>query len=85
MTAGIVVGLSRGLRFEAAVCLGAAAGTLNVTRCGLGTAERAAVERLAETVELRPLKELVGVGAAPAPPEMLRASPDELAARTGLR
>jgi 1-phosphofructokinase len=55
MTAGIVAGLSRGRPASEAIRLGAAAGALNVTRSGLGTAQPEAVERLAQRIELRPL------------------------------
>jgi 1-phosphofructokinase len=50
MTAGIAVGLARGLELPDAVRLGAAAGALNVTRRGLGTGRRYQIERLAERV-----------------------------------
>lgn len=47
MTAGIAVGLGRGLGIADAVRLGAAAGALNVTRRGLGTGRRDQIERFA--------------------------------------
>lgn len=50
MTAGIAVGLGRGLSVVDAVRLGAAAGTLNVTRRGLGTGRCDHIERLAEHI-----------------------------------
>lgn len=52
MTAGVAVGLGRGLSIEEAVRLGAAAGTLNVTRRGLGTGRREQIERFAERIEI---------------------------------
>lgn len=52
MTAGIAVGLGRGLAIEEAVRLGAAAGALNVTRRGLGTGRREQIERFAERIEI---------------------------------
>lgn len=52
MTAGIGVGLARGLALREAVALGAAAGALNVTRRGLGSGDRDQVERLAQEVEI---------------------------------
>lgn len=52
MTAGIAVGLGRGLSIEEAVRLGAAAGALNVTRRGLGTGRREQIERFAERIEI---------------------------------
>lgn len=55
MTAGIAVGIARGLELPDAVRLGAAAGALNVTRHGLASGDREAVERLAEQFELHDL------------------------------
>jgi 1-phosphofructokinase len=56
LTAGIAAGLARGLRFEEALRLGAAAGTLNVTRRGLGTGNRREIEQLMEFVAVHPLE-----------------------------
>ncbi|MFF2622948.1 1-phosphofructokinase family hexose kinase [Oerskovia jenensis] len=50
MTAGIAVGLARGMDLPDAVRLGAAAGALNVTRRGLGTGHRDQIERFAHRV-----------------------------------
>ncbi|WP_136518186.1 1-phosphofructokinase family hexose kinase [Cellulomonas telluris] len=55
MTAGIAVGLARGLDLVAAVRLGASAGALNVTRRGLGTGHRDHIERFVDRVEVRDL------------------------------
>ena len=55
MTAGMSVGLGRGAPVLEAVRLGAAAGTLNVTRRGLGTGHRAQIERFAAQVEVKEL------------------------------
>jgi 1-phosphofructokinase len=74
MTAGVAAGLALGLPFGDAVRLGAAAGSLNVTRRGLATGERGAIERLAELVELVPVD---GVD----PPAPRRTTPDDLAAQ----
>ncbi|MPV36866.1 1-phosphofructokinase family hexose kinase [Georgenia subflava] len=52
MTAGIAVGLGRGLDVADAVRLGAAAGALNVTRRGLGTGRRDQIERFAERISI---------------------------------
>jgi 1-phosphofructokinase len=52
MTAGIAVGLARGLDLPDAVRLGAAAGALNVTRRGLGTGHRDQIERFAQRVSV---------------------------------
>ncbi|MCB2412303.1 PfkB family carbohydrate kinase [Demequina sp. TTPB684] len=52
MTAGIAVGLARGLDIEDALRLGAAAGTLNVARRGLGSGRREQIERFADKIEV---------------------------------
>ncbi len=54
MTAGVAAALLSGRSFADALRLGAAAGTLNVTRRGLATGQEQAVERLARHVTLRP-------------------------------
>lgn len=50
MSAGIAVGLGRGMTLSESVRLGAAAGALNVTRRGLGTGRREQIERFAQEV-----------------------------------
>ena len=77
MTAGLAAGLARGLTMTETVCLGAAAGTLNVTRHGLGSGERDAVEHMAGQIELRS----VVTSDAIAAPAHVVTTPDELAAR----
>jgi 1-phosphofructokinase len=57
MTAGIAAGLVDGLGVVDAVRLGAAAGALNATRHGKGSGERRQVERLAEEIIVRPLRD----------------------------
>lgn len=57
MTAGIAVGLARGLGLPDAVSLGAAAGALNVTRNGLGTGRRDQIEAFARRVAVTDLGE----------------------------
>ncbi len=47
MTGALAAGLARGLQLRDAVPLEVAAGTLNVTRRGLGTGQRRAIEELA--------------------------------------
>lgn len=55
MTAALAVGVARGLDLTAAAQLAAAAGALNVSRHGLGTGRRDAIEELANIVEVRAL------------------------------
>ena len=57
MTAGIAVALARGEDMRAALCLGAAAGALNVTRHGLGAGPGPEIERLTADVTLLELNE----------------------------
>ncbi|RLZ03934.1 phosphofructokinase [Kocuria tytonicola] len=53
MTAGISVGLARGLDLVDAVALGASAGALNVARRGLGTGNRTTIEKFARQITVR--------------------------------
>ncbi|UNX54544.1 PfkB family carbohydrate kinase [Georgenia sp. TF02-10] len=55
MTAGLAVGLGRGLSISDALRLGAAAGALNVTRRGLGTGRRDQIERFARRITITDL------------------------------
>jgi 1-phosphofructokinase len=55
MTAGIAAALAHGRVTVEAVRLGAAAGAANVTRRGLATGRREAIEQLAEHIVVRPL------------------------------
>ncbi|MGH9024270.1 MAG: 1-phosphofructokinase family hexose kinase [Acidimicrobiia bacterium] len=55
LTAGIAAGLAQGRTIAEALRLGAAAGTLNVTRRGLATGNRRDIERLAEHVTFEAL------------------------------
>lgn len=55
MTAGIAVGVGRGLPVVEAVRLGAAAGALNVTRHGLGTGRRSEIESFADRITVEEL------------------------------
>jgi len=77
MTAGVAAGLAEGAPLADALRLGAAAGTLNVTRRGLASGERAAIQQLAERVELR------SVEAHEPPPPPPTTTPEELASRIG--
>jgi fructose-1-phosphate kinase PfkB-like protein len=55
MMGALAAALARGLEWERALALGAAAGAANFLRHGLGTGDRAVVDELAERVELRRL------------------------------
>jgi 1-phosphofructokinase len=55
MMGALAAALARGLAWEDALVLGAAAGAANFLRHGLGSGARDVVEQLAERVELRPL------------------------------
>jgi 1-phosphofructokinase len=79
MTAGIAAGLAEGASLADAIRLGAAAGTLNVTRRGLASGERDAIQQLAGRVEFRAVE---SVDAPPPPPTT---TPEELASRIGPR
>jgi 1-phosphofructokinase len=56
MVGALAATLARGLAWEDALKLAAAAGATNFLRRGLGTGSREVVERLVEHVELRPLE-----------------------------
>ena len=58
MVAALAIGIARGLELQEALRLAVAAGALNVTRRGLGSGQRADIERLAEAVQVRPLATL---------------------------
>jgi fructose-1-phosphate kinase PfkB-like protein len=55
MMGALAAGMARGLEWEDLLVLGAAAGTANFLRTGLGTGGRTVVEQLAAHVELRAL------------------------------
>jgi 1-phosphofructokinase len=55
MTGAIAAGWARGLSFRDTLVLGAAAGSGNFLRHGLGTGKRAVIEEIAKSVEIRPL------------------------------
>ncbi|HTP18233.1 MAG TPA: PfkB family carbohydrate kinase [Solirubrobacteraceae bacterium] len=55
MTGAIAAGWARGLQLRDALVLGAAAGSANFLRHGLGTGSRQTVEQFAERVTIRPL------------------------------
>jgi 1-phosphofructokinase len=57
MTAGLAVALGAGADVADALRFGAAAGALNVTRRGLASGDRKAIESLAAEIEVRDLKE----------------------------
>ena len=56
MTAALAVALARNLAGPDALRLAAAAGSLNVTRHGLGTGDRKTIEQLSANVVVRPLR-----------------------------
>lgn len=58
VTAGIAAGVTRGLPLRDAVCLGAAAGAINVARHGLATGTREEIERMSARVDCTPLDEV---------------------------
>jgi 1-phosphofructokinase len=55
MVGALAAAIARGLDWEQALRLGAAAGAANFLRHGLGTGSRSVVDELVERVELRPL------------------------------
>ncbi len=70
--AATVAALARGEEFDEAVALGAAAGAMNVTRHGLGTADAAAVRALRRRVRIAEFADI--------DEHAITTSPDELAA-----
>lgn len=62
MTAALAVGVARGWSLDDAIRLAAAAGSLNVSRHGLGTGRRDTIEALASKVELREVLGLSNAG-----------------------
>ena len=56
MTAALSVAAAGGVAFDDALRVAAAAASLNVARHGLGTGRRDAIEELARSVELKPVK-----------------------------
>jgi 1-phosphofructokinase len=59
MTGALAAGLARGLPLRDAMVLGAAAGSGNFLRHGLGTGKRETVQELARTVVVRPVNPIV--------------------------
>jgi 1-phosphofructokinase len=64
MTGAVAAALTRGLSLREALVLGAAAGSGNFLRHGLGTGRRAVVEELAQHVAVRALSEAADAGPA---------------------
>jgi 1-phosphofructokinase len=62
MTGALAAALACGASLEDALRLAGAAGALNVTRRGLGTGERPAIEHVVEHVEIRPLARRAATG-----------------------
>jgi len=77
MTAGIAVGMARGLAVADAVTLGAAAGSVNVTRHGLASGDRETIDAIVPHIEVRDLSDVTRNDA----PTTARTTPDDLAAR----
>jgi 1-phosphofructokinase len=73
MTAGTAAGLARGLSITEAVQLGAAAGSVNVTRHGLASGDRATIQAMVEHVEVKAGKRADEPATAVATPESLAA------------
>lgn len=67
MTGALAAGLAAGLDLCDAIVLGAAAGSCNFLRHGLGTGTRAVVEELRSWVTVRPVYAAVGEPAGPTP------------------
>jgi 1-phosphofructokinase len=76
LTAGVVAALTRGEPLREAICLGTAAGALNVTRHGLGTGDADAIAHLRESVQVHELAQFDAEAVVP----QGRVSPDGLAA-----
>jgi 1-phosphofructokinase len=76
MTAGIAAGLARDLSVADAVRLGAAAGSVNVTRHGLASGDRETIDAIVPHIEVRNL----GDGTT-RPDRAVTTTPDDLAAR----
>lgn len=75
MVAALAVGVSRGQALPDALSLAVAAGALNVTRRGLGSGQRADIERLAQQVHPRVLTG----GGAPGSPKVEDTDVEDLA------
>lgn len=72
LTAGIAASLSGGGTAQDAIVLGAAAGTLNVTRHGLGTGDADTISRFTSLVTLRELGRASGASSTLSPDELAR-------------
>jgi 1-phosphofructokinase len=81
MTGALAAGLARGMPLREAVPLAVAAGTLNVTRRGLGTGQRRAIEELAGVVRLRRV-DPVAAGPGLAAPEPRSGRPHQGSGRS---
>ena len=72
MMGAIAAGWTRGMSLRDALVLGAAAGSGNFLRHGLGTGKRAVVEELTQRIAIRPLDPGLSGGPASAAPETVR-------------
>jgi 1-phosphofructokinase len=84
LTAGLAAALAAGDTTAEAVRCGAAAGSLNVTRHGLGTGDRAAVRQLCDRVRLVPIGSAGGDGRGAAEGPELQTTTQDLAQRVEL-
>jgi 1-phosphofructokinase len=79
MTAGIAAGLAQGLAVVDAVSLGAAAGSVNVTRHGLASGDRATIDAIVPHIEVRTLPDRTATNTSNG--ANISTTPDDLAAR----
>lgn len=79
--AAVAVALAEGAPVDRAVRFGMAAGALNVTRRGLGSGDRDAIEKLLDEIDISPLDAAAGPGGRAASDPGDRGSPRRQSAR----